>query len=614
MKNHHLGLSLALALALSAACNGKTAPEQIAPPDPATEAAMFASGVNSRLLDLWRAQETAQWEHQTDLTAEKEAAAAKADEAVMEYLSQAIPQAAQYDGITSLDPMNQRMLGLLKTSSMLPAPADPAKRAELAQIASKMSSMYGKGEWCPTDEEGAAAGECLQIGAIEERLAESRDAAEQLELWRGWHSIAPPMRNDYQRFVELANQGATEIGFSDLGQLWRSGYDMPPDQVEAMVDRLWGQLRPMYEALHCDVRAGLVEQYGAEVVPPEGPIPAHLTGNLWAQDWTALYPLVEPHPGKASLDVTKALEEKGWDAQKMTKAAEGFFVSMGLDPLPATFWERSMFVKPEGRDVVCHASAWDPTWSDDLRIKMCIRPTQDDLVTLHHELGHLYYYHYYKDLPTLFRNGANDGFHEAIGDTIALSITPTYMSEIGLLEAGEASPEATVNAQMAVALQRVAFLPFGLLVDKWRWEVFDGRIAPDAYNAGWWRLRNELQGVAPAEERGEEHFDPGAKYHVPANTPYLRYFLAHVLEFQLHRALCDEAGFEGPLHECSVYGNEAAGEKLKTLLSMGASKPWPDALEAATGQREIDASAMVEYFQPLMTYLEAQNADRTCGW
>lgn len=568
----------------------------------------FSARVDTELLELYRASETAHWVHETDLTDAHERAAALTDEATMAYLSKTIPRAASYDPST-VDPIVARQLMLLKTSSPLPAPADAALRAELAATATRMGSTYGKGEWCPSGPES-----CLDIGEISEKLAASSDPAEQKALVHGWQTIAEPMRADYTRFVELGNQGAREIGFADLGELWRSGYDMPPAELEAEVDRLWGQLAPLYEQLHCNTRAKLSEKYGAEVVPPTGPIPAELFGNLWAQDWSALDELVEPYPDQPSLDVDATLAANRWDAQKMAKTAEGFFVSLGLDPLPTTFWERSMFVQPPDREVVCHASAWDPSWSDDLRIKMCIKPTKEDLVTLHHELGHLYYYHYYKDQPTLFRSGANDGFHEAIGDTIALSITPSYLKQVGLLETVSESPEAVINAQMQVALERLAFLPFGLVVDRWRWEVFDGRIPADGYNAGWWRLRTELQGVAPSGPRGETAFDPGAKYHVPANTPYLRYFLAHVLEFQLHRALCEEAGWTGPLHECSVYGSAAAGAKLRALLELGASKPWPDALEAATGQRQLDASALVEYFQPLMGYLEAQNAGRTCGW
>jgi peptidyl-dipeptidase A len=599
-----------LLVALSMACTGpKTDPDPVTTQqeealsnDPAT----FVRQVDEKLLALYRAAETAHWQHETDITDEHEAAAAAADEQTMAFLTKAITHAATLPEAT--DPAVARQIHLLKVAGTLPAPSDPAKRTELASIAANLSSTYGKGKWC------RAEGECMDIGEISELLATSKDPAAMQAAWEGWHTISVPMREEYTRFVALANEGAKEIGFSNTGELWRSGYDMPPAQIEAEVDRLWGQLGPLYDALQCHVRAELSEHYGPEVVPPTGPLPAHMLGNLWAQDWSAVYPIVEPNPGQPSLDVNKSLKEQSWDAQKMTKTAEAFFVSLGLDPLPATFWERSMFVQPEGREVVCHASAWDPSWSDDLRIKMCIEPTKEDLVTLHHELGHLYYYHYYLDQPTLFRNGANDGFHEAIGDTIALSITPSYLKQMGLLSEASEAPEAVVNAQMQVALERLAFLPFGLVVDKWRWEVFDGRITPAEYNAGWWRLRQQYQGVAPVATRGEEFFDAGAKYHVPANTPYLRYFLAHVLEFQLHRSLCQTAGHQGPLHSCSIYGSKEAGEKLRSLLEVGASKPWPDALEAATGQRELDASAMVEYFQPLMSYLQEKNKTRTCGW
>jgi peptidyl-dipeptidase A len=601
---------LTLSLALLVACKTKApeAPAAPAPVAPEVEAAQFAAQVDAKLLELYRAAETAHWTLDTDITDEHEKAAALADEQVMAYLSEAIPQAAKYDGLTNLDPLVARQLRLLKVASALPAPKDPAKREELSQLATGLSSAYGKGQWCPTP------GNCIQISEIESRLAKSRDPKEQLALWEGWSAIGAPMRADYTRLVQLANQGATEIGFDNVGAVWKSAYDMTPAELEADVDRLWGQVKPLYDGLHCNTRAKLSAKYGKSVVSPTGPIPAHLLGNLWAQDWTGVYDLVEPYKKQPSIDVTKALVDQKWDAQKMTKTAEAFFVSMGLDPLPATFWERSQFTKPEGREVVCHASAWDPSWSDDLRIKMCIQPNLDELVTLHHELGHLYYYHYYLNQPTLFRQGANDGFHEAIGDTIALSITPAYLKQIGLLTDVSEKPEAVVNAQMQVALQRVAFLPFGLVLDRWRWEVFDGRIPTDGYNGGWWRLRTELQGVAPATPRGEEHFDPGAKYHIPSNVPYLRYFLAHVLEFQLYRSLCREAGHTGPLYACSLYGSQAAGKKLQALLALGASRPWPEALEAATGDKQLDASAMLEYFQPLMGYLETQNKGRTCGW
>jgi len=599
------------------ACGGstKTPPVPAPAPEPtgptADEAKAFADGAEARLLELWKGSEGAHWTLATDITDEHAAAAAKADEAVMAAMSEIIPAAATFDGVEGLDADTARKLDLLKRSTTLPAPADAALRAELASIMTKLSGMYGKGKHCtdPADEST-----CRDLGALEAVLSESTDPAVQLEAWEAWRTVSPAMRDDYARFVELGNKGAEEIGYRDLGDLWRSGYDMPSNEVRTEVDRLWGQMKPLYEQLHCYVRAELNEQYGDEVVNPTGPIPAHLLGNMWAQDWSYLYPQLEPYKGHASLDVDKALEEQDWDHLKMVKTSEGFFTSIGLDPMPDTFWERSMFLKPDDREVECHASAWDVEWNDDQRIKMCIRQNYEDLSTIHHELGHNYYNHYYVDQPPLYRNGAHDGFHEAIGDAIVLSMTPGYLEQIGLASDVKSDDKAVINEQMQRALGNVAFLPFGMLVDRWRWDVFDGTIPTAEYNAGWWRLRTELQGIGAPSERGEEHFDPGAKYHIPGNTPYLRYFFAQVLQFQLHQAMCEASGHEGPLHTCSVYGSEAAGEPMRKLLSMGSSKPWPDALEAATGSRQMDATALVSYFGPLQGWLEEQNEGRTCGW
>lgn len=611
---HTLILSLSLLACSSTPSPAPTPAPAEAPskaaPTPA-EAKAFVDGAEAQLLTLWKASESAHWTLSTDITDEHEQAAAKADEAVMKAMSAIIPRAATFDGVEGLDADTARKLDLLKRSTTLPAPANAEERAELAGIMTKLGGMYGKGKHC-TDPADATT--CRTLGDLEGVLADSTDPAVQLEAWEAWRTVSPAMRADYARFVELGNKGAKEIGYDDLGELWRSGYDMPPDEVRKEVDRLWAQMKPLYEQLHCYTRAELNKEYGDEIVDPTKGIPAHLLGNMWAQDWSYLYPQLEPFKGHASLDVDKALKKQKWDHLKMVKTSEGFFTSIGLDPMPATFWERSMFVKPEGREVECHASAWDVEWNDDQRIKMCIRPLYEDLTTIHHELGHNYYNHYYVDQPPLYRNGAHDGFHEAIGDAVVLSMTPGYLEQIGLAKNVKADDKAIINQQMQRALGNVAFLPFGMMIDRWRWDVFDGTIPEAKYNEGWWQLRQELQGIAPPTERGEDHFDPGAKYHIPGNTPYLRYFFAQVLQFQLHQAMCEAAGHEGPLHTCSVYGSKEAGEPLKKLLAMGSSKPWPDALEAATGSRQMDATPLVSYFTPLKGWLEKQNAGRTCGW
>ncbi len=577
----------------------------------ADDAKAFVATVDKDLRKLWVEMSRAEWIKNTYITEDTEILSAEANEKVLGYTSEAIAKAATFNGL-KLDDDTARQLLLLKVSNPLPAPADAEKRKELANIASKMVSIYGKGKYCSKDKAGKEV--CRDLGELSKVLATSTDYDAQYEAWSGWRTTSVEMRPMYEKFVTLTNQGAKEIGFADAGELWRSAYDMPPDQFRTTTDKLWGEVEPLYKKLHCYVRNKLGDKYGKDKVPAEGLIPAHLLGNMWSQEWANVYPLVEPYKGQTSIDVTKALQAKKIDSKGLVKMGENFFTSIGLDKLPETFWTRSQFDKPKDRDVVCHASAWDVTYDNDLRIKMCIKIDEEDLITVHHELGHNYYFMYYYKLPVLYQAGANDGFHEAIGDALALSVTPAYLKEIGILKDVPKNDKAIINLQMKDALEKIAFLPFGLLVDQWRWDVFAGKTAPADYNKAWWELRAKYQGIGPAQPRGEDLFDAGAKYHIPANVPYMRYFLARILQFQFHKAMCAAAGQTGPLHECSIYNNKEAGKKLQAMLAMGASKPWPDALEALTGTREMTAAPLVEYFQPLSTWLDAQLAGQKCGW
>lgn len=613
-------LRIASLLVLAAACSGSKQPANNGSnngtgttevkPSPAEEAKAFVAKVDEDLRKLLIASSQAEWAKQTDITEEHEKAAAVAGEALMKYTTQTIKASRKFDAVRDqLDADTRRKLLLIQISGT-PAPDDPKEGAELAALATEMDAIYGKSKVCD-----AAGKNCKELGDLEEVLAKSRKPAEQLAAWQGWHDTTGRAERDkYIRFVSLANAGAKGIGFADVGAMWRSGYDMSPEDFQAETDRLWNQVKPLYEQVHCYTRRMLNKKYTAKVVPNAGPIPAHLLGNMWAQSWDYIYPDLEPFKGVQQLDVTPALVQQKYDAIKMVKAAEGFFVSLGMDPLPDSFWERSMLTKPAGKDVVCHASAWDVMFNNDLRIKMCIKPNHEDLVTIHHELGHNYYFTNYYTLPVLYQNGANDGFHEAIGDTIALSMTPDYLQKVGLLDKVVKNDKATVNQQLRLALEKIAFLPFGLVVDRWRWDVFAGKVTPEQYNQHWWDLRKQYQGIAPAIPRAATDFDPGAKYHVPANVPYTRYFLAHILQFQFHRALCKKAGFTGPLHECSIYGSKEAGASLKAMLAMGASRPWPEALKAVTGESQMDASAILDYFAPLTTWLAEQNKGSSCGW
>ena len=520
-------------------------------------------------------------------------------------------EAARYAQVAGLDPEVARKLDILRNGIVMPAPVRDGAATELNEIATKLNSQYGQGK-------GMLGGEEINGSDIEAEMGNlERTPAELAEMWTSWHdNVGAPMREDYQRMIAIANEGSKELGFADLGAMWRSNYDMDPDKFAAETERMWQEVKPLYMALHTYVRGKLNAKYGAEVQPADGPIRADLLGNMWAQEWGNIYPLVAPEgAGDIGYDLTDLIAAKGLDEIQMVRTGEGFFSSLGFEPLPDTFWERSQFVKPRDREVVCHASAWDVDNVDDLRIKMCIKKNADDFVTIHHELGHNYYQRAYNQQDYLHLNGANDGFHEAIGDMIALSITPEYLVQIDMLdEADVPSADKDIGLLLRQAMDKVAFLPFGLMVDRYRWQLFDGTIPADQLNKGWNDLRLEYQGIVPPVERDESGFDAGAKYHIPGNVPYTRYFLARILQFQFFKAACDQAGWEGPLHRCSFYGNEEVGKNLAAMLEMGASKPWPDALEAFTGERQMSGTAMVEYFAPLKAWLDEQNAGQTEGW
>ena len=571
------------------------------------EAKKFLDDAEAKLLVLANEAGQATWVQENFITHDTESLSALANERQIAEGVRLAKAAVRFDKV-QLPPDMARKMRLLKLGLTLAAPADPAESSEVTKLAASLDGAYGKGKYCPP-----GGKPCLDINQITKIMATSNDPAELLDVWRGWHKISPPMRNDFTRFVQLSNKGARELGFKDTGAMWRSKYDMPADDFAKELDRLWEQVRPLYTSLHTYVRWKLREKYGADVVPASGAIPAHLLGNIWAQDWTNVYKMVAPANADPGYDLTAILKQRNTDPKQMVRYGESFFKSLGFAPLPDTFWERSLFTKPQDREVVCHASAWDVDNDNDLRIKMCIEINAEDFSTIHHELGHNFYQRAYNKQPLLFRDSANDGFHEAIGDTIALSITPEYLVKLGFLnQAPDASKD--IGLLLNKALEKVAFLPFGLMIDQWRWKVFNGDIPAGKYNDGWWQLRQKYQGVAPPVDRSEKDFDPGAKYHVPATVPYTRYFLAHILQFQFHRALSKAAGCTSPLHRCSIYDSKEAGKRLNAMLEMGLSKPWQDALFTLTGQRQMDATAILDYFAPLQKWLDEQNKGKPSGW
>lgn len=635
-----LALSVLASLTLLAACGGNSnTPAEGAAQAPKETADEFVARVNKTFAEMMPEGTSAAWLSQTYINDDTARLAAAYSEKQLAKLNEFVEQAKAFEG-QPMSESSKRAIALLKLSTSMPAPRDPAKLKKLTEIATGLDQAYGSGSYCTGEGEQKV---CRQIGELSETLAQSRDTAALKEAWEGWHTISVPMRDNYRQFVELVNEGAREMGYKDAGHMWRSGYDMDADAFKAETDRLWGQVKPLYDNLHCYTRNKLQEKYGAEGMVDGKYLPAHLMGNLWQQDWGNLWDFLQPYPGVGDLDINKALTERrarlfadrvaklsdtggsklveegiaaDFDsAKQMTQLAEGFYTGLGMPALPESFYVKSQLIKPRDRDVVCHASAWqmNPD-ATDVRMKMCIRPNEEELTTIYHELGHIYYYLAYKDQPPLFQSGAHDGFHEAIGDTIVLSMTPEYLKSIELVGDATVSEQATINAQMRMALAKVAFMPFGLMIDRWRWGVFDGSITPDNYNKAWWELKAQYQGVAPATPRGEEFFDPGAKYHVPGNTPYTRYFLSHILQFQFYKALCDAAGHTGPLYTCNYAGNKEAGAKFWAMLQKGQSQPWQATLKELTGGETMDGSAVLEYFAPLQTWLTEQNQGKSCGF
>ncbi len=600
----------ALAAALvGAPAIAQTAPAAAAPPTPAAADA-FVAKAEAGLLKANNEAQQAEWVYATYINLDTEALTARAGAALGSLQVKSAIEAASYASLPGLSYDTDRKLDRLRTAIILPATTAPGAAEALATLNAKLQGIYGKGK-------GMLDGKPINGSDIEAAMGTVRNPDQLKEMWLSWNdNVGRPMKDDYVKLVDQANAGARELGYADSGALWRSNYDMAPEAFTALTEKLWTEVKPLYQQLHCFTRKQLSIKYGDQVQAKTGPIRADLLGNMWGQEWGNIYDVIAPPgAGDVGFDITDLLIAKGYDPVKMVKAGEGFFTSLGFPALPATFWERSQITKPRDREVICHASAWDVNNVDDLRIKMCIKVNGDDFTTIHHELGHNFYQRSYNRQPFLYLDGANDGFHEAIGDTIALSITPQYLVQIGLLDPAKVpSADKDIGLLLRQALDKVAFLPFGLLIDRWRWQVFSGEVQPANYNQAWTDMRLQYQGIMPPAPRGAEAFDPGAKYHIPAVVPYTRYFLARILQFQFYEAACKIAGWTGPLHRCSFYGNKDVGAKMNAMLSMGASKPWPDALEAFTGAREMSGKSMIRYFAPLMTFLKQETKGEKCGW
>ncbi|XP_075578934.1 angiotensin-converting enzyme isoform X2 [Pelecanus crispus] len=574
------------------------------------QAKAFLSEYNSTAEAVWNAYTEASWAYNTNITDHNKEIMLQKNLAMSKHTLEYGRRARQFDTSNFQDQSVTRILKKLSVIERAALPENELK--EYNTLLSDMETAYSVAKVCKENNV------CHPLDPdLTDIMATSRDYDELLFAWKGWRDASgKKIKNNYKRYVELSNKAAVLNGYTDNGAYWRSLYETPT--FEEDLERLYLQLQPLYLNLHAYVRRALYKKYGAEHINLKGPIPAHLLGNMWAQSWSNIFDLVTPFPDATKVDATPAMKKQGWTPKKMFEESDHFFTSLGLIPMPQEFWNKSMIEKPaDGREVVCHASAWDFYNRKDFRIKQCTVVNMDDLITVHHEMGHVQYFLQYKDQPISFRDGANPGFHEAIGDVMALSVsTPKHLHSIKLLDQVTDNTESDINYLMSIALDKIAFLPFGYLMDQWRWKVFDGRIKEDEYNQQWWNLRMKYQGLCPPTPRSEDDFDPGAKFHIPANVPYIRYFVSFVIQFQFHQALCAAARHTGPLHKCDIYQSKEAGKILGEALKLGFSKPWPEAMRLITGQPNMSADALMSYFEPLMTWLTTENKKNgeVLGW
>ncbi|CAL1534584.1 unnamed protein product [Lymnaea stagnalis] len=556
---------------------------------------------------MWNRVVESSWTYNTNITDHNQKHMLEVQLVSARFVQEMYQNATRFN-LTVMSPLDRRRFVKIMDIGTA-AQTNETKLAYLNKIKSDMQTIYSKAKvLMPSGKSLPLDPDLINV------MATSRNYDELLAAWVGWREASgAKMKTFYSQFVELSNEAVQKTGYADTGAHWRSDFETPTfeDDVRALFD----QLRPLYEQLHAYARRKLKQIYGNDKFPSSGHIPAHLLGNMWGQQWDALVKELTPFKGKSSFDVTGEMGRQNYTALRIFQTADDFFKSLGMIPMPDTFWNKSLLEKPkDGRDVVCHASAWDFFNGRDFRIKQCTVITVQDLETAHHEMGHVEYYLQYKDQPVSFRRGANSGFHEAVGDVISLSVqTPEHLHSIGLIPTVGKDAESDINFLMNMALQKIAFLPFGYLIDQWRWSVFRGDTKPDRYNDEWWNLRCRYQGLSPPVYRSSSDFDPGAKYHIPANVPYIRYFVSFVIQFQFHKALCHEAGYRGPLHRCDIYNSKTAGTLLSNMLKLGSSKPWPEAMYLLTGQYKMDAQPLMDYFKPLLEYLRQENGN-DYGW
>ncbi|XP_036127494.1 angiotensin-converting enzyme 2 isoform X3 [Molossus molossus] len=531
------------------------------------KAKIFLDNFNIRAEELHHQSSLASWNYNTNITDENAQKMNEASNNWSAFYEEQSNQAKMYPLQEIQDLIVKRQLQILQQNQPSVLTADKSKR--LSTILNTMSTIYSTGKVCNPNN----AQECLLLATgLEDIMHNSKDYNQRLWAWEGWRSqVGKQLRPLYEEYVVLKNEMARGNNYEDYGDYWRGdyetegadGYNYSRNQLIEDVERIFLEIKPLYEHLHAYVRAKLMDTYPSHI-SPTGCLPAHLLGDMWGRFWTNLYPLTVPFRKKPNIDVTEAMLNQSWDAEKIFKKAEEFFVSIGLGNMTQGFWDNSMLTEPsDGRKVVCHPTAWD-LGNNDFRIKMCTKVTMEDFLTAHHEMGHIKYDMAYAEQPYLLRNGANEGFHEAVGEVISLSVaTPKHLKVIGLLQPDfNEDNETEINFLFKQALSIVGTLPFTYMLEKWRWMVFKGEIPKEQWMQKWWEMKRDIVGVVEPVPHDETYCDPASLFHVASDYSFIRYFTRTIFQFQFQEALCQIANHEGPLHKCDISNSRKAGEEL----------------------------------------------------
>ncbi|XP_041066850.1 angiotensin-converting enzyme 2 [Carcharodon carcharias] len=590
---------------------------------PEDEARAFLKKFSEEAVNLVYNSSLASWEYNTNITKENAFKMNLVGDKWTVYYQKASNESSKFNIGEIKDKEIKKQLQMLQDKGSGVLPPNDLKR--LNHIQNEMAAIYGTGTVCYPSEPS----QCMELEpGLTKLMANSKDYNERLWAWEGWRvNVGKRLRPLYEGYVELKNKAAKMNGYEDYGDYWRGNYETDDDEEYAYsrkdllrdVKSLFGEIKPLYRELHAYVRAKLGDTFGPEHISSTGCLPAHLLGDMWGRFWGNLYSWSIPYPHQEDIDVTPEMVKQGWNPKEMFQKADAFFQSLGLQAMNDNFWHYSMIEKPtDGRKVVCHPTAWDMGNGADFRIKMCTEVNMENFLTVHHEMGHIQYDMEYANQTYLFRDGANEGFHEGVGEIMSLSAaTPLYLKSLGLLpDSFIEKNETDINFLLKQALTIVGTLPFTLMMEEWRWKMFQGRIPKDQWMKMFWEMKREMVGVVEPLPHDETYCDPAALYHISNDYSFIRYYTRTFYQFQFHEALCRKAKHSGELHKCAITNSTKAGKALRDMLRLGKSQSWTRALQLVTGETKMNAAPLLKYFQPLYDWLKKNNAEngRMIGW